>query len=329
MNIDQFNTVLEQLPRQKQRVLNKFLAGESDSQLAASLNITQGTVRKHIESICKAFGLKNLPGERLSKRSELRSLFYRYKPEWVSSGALKKQTATQDLSPYIHQFSVYDSVWTGRSDLLTELSDRLQGNCRLLLLVGITGIGKTALAERLSIELHDQNRFDLQKLRRKNFDHKLTLSDFTSITIKWLEESGENISLEERKQPQKLLHRLVLYFSNHAQLVLIDSLEFLLLGNEETGWSNFIDDLWCDFFSNLLSIETCQSRFILTSQEVPNQLLEEASRYPNFWHCQRIDGLTNQEQIDLFNRSGLGESLKNSEIKGSSGFNMLDKSRRL
>jgi hypothetical protein len=200
MNIDQFNTVLEQLPRQQQRVLNKFLAGESDSQLAASLNITQGTVRKHIESICKAFGLKNLPGERLSKRSELRSLFYRYKPEWVSSGALKKQTATQDLSPYIHQFSVYDSVWTGRSDLLTELSDRLQGNCRLLLLVGITGIGKTALAERLSIELHNQDCFDLQKLRRKNFDHKLTLSDFPSIAIKWLEESGENVSLEERNE---------------------------------------------------------------------------------------------------------------------------------
>ena len=321
MDIDQFNRVLEQLTRQQQRVLNKFLSGENDSQLADSLNISQATVRKHIESICKAFGLQNLPGERLSKRSELLSLFYRYKPEWVSRGASQgstKQTATKDpkdLSPYIHQFSVYDSGWTGRNDLVTELSHRLQENCRLLLLVGITGIGKTALAERLTIELHNQNYFDLQKLRRKNFDHKLSLSDFPSIAIKWLEESGQNVSPEERKQPQKLLHRLILYFSNNAQLVLIDSLEFLLLGNEDTGWSDFIDELWCDFFINLLSVETCQSRFIITSQEVSNQFVEAASRYPNFWHCQRIDGLTNQEQIDLFNRSGLGESLKHSEIQ--------------
>ena len=45
---------------------------------------------------------------------------------------------------------------------------------RLLLLVGLTGIGKTALAERLSIDLSSKFDHDPEKLCRKNFDDKNT-----------------------------------------------------------------------------------------------------------------------------------------------------------
>ncbi|KHG42169.1 hypothetical protein OA07_06815 [Aphanizomenon flos-aquae 2012/KM1/D3] len=58
MNIDKFHTALDELTRQQRRVLDKFLCGEKDQQIAESLNISRTTVRKHIESICKAFGLK-------------------------------------------------------------------------------------------------------------------------------------------------------------------------------------------------------------------------------------------------------------------------------
>jgi hypothetical protein len=45
-------------------------------------------------------------------------------------------------------FSVYDSSWVGREKILAELTDKLRSSCRLLLVLGLTGIGKTALAER-------------------------------------------------------------------------------------------------------------------------------------------------------------------------------------
>jgi hypothetical protein len=65
---------------------------------------------------------------------------------------------------------------------------------------------------------------------------------------------------------------------SHRRLLLIDSLEELLLGNEE-GWSEFEDDVFLAFFQQVLSAETFQSRIILTSQELPTQLLTYGSRY--------------------------------------------------
>jgi hypothetical protein len=38
-------------------------------------------------------------------------------------------------------------------------------------------------------------------------------------------------------------------------------------------------------------------------------LIQNASRYPNFWYCQRVDGLLETEQFNLFNQVGLGENL--------------------
>jgi tetratricopeptide (TPR) repeat protein/DNA-binding CsgD family transcriptional regulator len=312
VNIDKFHTALDELTRQQRRVLDKFLCGEKDQQIAESLNISRTTVRKHIESICKAFGLKNLDGERLSKRTELISLFHKYKPELITQNIIVSipthKSETSNLPNIINEFLAYDSGWTGRDNLITNLTQRLQGCCRLLLLVGLTGIGKTALAERLTIELSSKFNHNPEKLCRKNFDHKFP-SDFVSVAIQWLENVGEKVSPEEQKQPQSLLQRLVTYFCHHPQLILIDSLEFVLLGDENTGWSDFIDEWWCQFFASLLSAETCQSRLIITSQELPNQLIQNASRYPNFWYCQRVDGLLETEQFNLFNQVGLGENL--------------------
>jgi DNA-binding CsgD family transcriptional regulator len=310
VNIDKFHKALDGLTRQQRRVLDRFLCGEKDQQIAESLNISRTTVRKHIESICKAFGLKNLDGERLSKRQELISLFYKYKPELITQNIpVTTQPETSNLPTLINEFVAYDSGWTGRDNLITNLTQKLQSNCRLLLLVGLTGIGKTALAERLSIDLSSKFDHDPEKLCRKNFDDKNTPSDFITVAVKWLENAEEKVLPEERKQPQSLLLRLVTYFCHHPNLVLIDSLELVLMGDENTGWSDFIDELWSQFFASLLSAEICKSRFIITSQELPNVLDKVSSRYPNFFYCQRLDGLSGTEQFNLFNKVGLGANL--------------------
>jgi transcriptional regulator with XRE-family HTH domain len=80
------------------------------------------------------------------------------------------------------EFVAYDNTWVGRETLIQQLSDRVQSSCRVLLLVGITGIGKTALAERIVEEL----RGYWTELR-DNFEDENKASDFASVVLQWLE----------------------------------------------------------------------------------------------------------------------------------------------
>jgi tRNA uridine 5-carbamoylmethylation protein Kti12 len=201
-------------------------------------------------------------------------------------------------------FCFYDDNWVGqqRENIIDTLSQKLRGSCRLSIILGITGIGKTTLAEKLAIELEDWLNGDWKNCwRRANFNHQANSTDFGSIATEWLEAWGETLSSEERK-PEKLLDRLVKYLCDHQVLVLVDSMENLLTGTLE-GWGDFAEELWQKFFLRILSAESCKSRFIITSQDLPTQLLD--SCYRNFWHYEILYGLSEFEQIELFEVTGL------------------------
>lgn len=198
-------------------------------------------------------------------------------------------------------FLSYDpSHWVGREELVEELSKKIRGSCRLLMILGVTGIGKTALAERLIVELPDWSSGDsTNNILRLNFDHKMESTDFATVATKWLE--GWEIPFDGSK-PELLLQRLVKYLQENQVLVLIDSLEQLLKGNEKDGWNDFIDEWWEKFFLGILSAESCQSRLIITSQDFTVNV--QHYRYKNFWHRQFLDGLNKSEQCELFKTIG-------------------------
>jgi hypothetical protein len=196
------------------------------------------------------------------------------------------------------EFFACDDAWVGRKDLISELAQKVQGSCRLLILLGIAGIGKTALAEKLAVELQDDGR----KFHQENFENQQQASDFASVAIRWLEKWGERITPDDRKDTQRLLNRLVKRLRENRYLVVIDSLELILKGNEEAGWNGFQDELWAKFFETFVAVESCQSRIIVTSQDLPEQI---PARYKKFWDCQKLNGLTPSEQLDLFDKTGL------------------------
>ena len=88
MNQGQFDIVLNGLTPRRKEVLLKLLAGEGDKAIAQCLQIATPTVRKHIQEICNAFGLKNHPGEHYSQRPDLIDLFTKFKPDWVKQRSL-------------------------------------------------------------------------------------------------------------------------------------------------------------------------------------------------------------------------------------------------
>ena len=204
------------------------------------------------------------------------------------------------------KFFAYDREWVGRDHLIDDLSHRVRESCRLLILVGITGIGKTALGERLTIELEDWFDSNWDNYLKEDFDNEEQSFDFASVAAKLLEKCGEAVTPEDRKDTQRLLNRLVRHLQENRYLVQIDSLENILEGNEEEGWNDFKDEWWVEFFQQWLrlDINSCESRIILTSQDLPAQIdLEE--RYKNNSYCQPVSGLEKHEQLALFKKTGL------------------------
>ncbi|HEW97999.1 MAG: ATP-binding protein [Candidatus Parabeggiatoa sp. nov. 3] len=195
----------------------------------------------------------------------------------------------------------YDDCWVGREKWVADLSAKALGNYRLLILVGITGIGKTALGEKLAVDLQNNwTHFD-----RVNFDDEAKLSDFASVASELLMGWGEAVTPDDSKDPNKLLLRLVKRLRNHQHLLLIDSLENILTGDEQEGWSEFKDDCWPKFFQSFLAAEVCQSLLILTSQDLPTEIEQAGSCYPNLFHPQPLMGLEGDEQLALFGKTGL------------------------
>jgi len=165
-----------------------------------------------------------------------------------------------------------------------------------------------SLGERLAVELQDWFEGDWGRFHQENFDNEEQASDFASVAARWLEKWGELITPDDRKDTQRLLNRLVKYLSENRYLVQIDSLENVLQGNEEEGWSDFKDEWWVKFFNAFLKTESCLSCVILTSQDLPKQIEEVGTRSRNFWHCQLLTGLDMSERIDLFDKIGLDVS---------------------
>ena len=100
----------------------------------------------------------------------------------------------QSLSPAVY----HQVTWVERSHLTPALLAVLRSPCRVLAIAGITGIGKTALAERLVAAVEDDKqwcRFNLE-------DGGLT-PDFATSGAAFLRVLGADPTLEDQKDPPK------------------------------------------------------------------------------------------------------------------------------
>ncbi len=218
-----------------------------------------------------------------------------------------EEIVDQNPAPFLMtvNFSAYDENWVGRELLITNLCQKVKGTYRVLILTGIAGIGKTALAERLTIELHEGLlKGNWSQVIQENFDNQDQAADFGSTAARLLEKCGQVVTPNDRKDTQGLLHRLVKHLQENQYLLVMDSLERILQGDEE-GWSTFQDKEFVQLFQSILSTDTFQSRIIFTSQELPSQIQEIGTRYQNFWYCQPLSGLADEEQLALFEKIGL------------------------
>ncbi|MEA5576739.1 LuxR C-terminal-related transcriptional regulator [Anabaena sp. UHCC 0451] len=134
MNQQEFDHIFEKLTDRRKTVLQKILAGETDGEIAAAMNIGEASVRKYIERICYEFGLNNEPADiRRYKRSDLVALFAKYKPELLTNPQSKftkelVETGDEDNERITESILHLLSVNQPKSEDLKRLINRLTLN---------------------------------------------------------------------------------------------------------------------------------------------------------------------------------------------------------
>lgn len=243
------------------------------------------------------------------KKNKLRSVVEEYQRKQQAEGNINSFTNQNSdtnlqktfLERAHKNFIGYDDNWVGRDDLIKNLKEKIDIS-KIIILWGITGIGKTALAEKLSEELEAHVHWN--RLIRINFENQdqADFESFSTVADKWLKESNILVTPEDRQDIGRLRKKLVDYICKNPCLIIIDSLEWILQENQQYGWSEFKDREWVDFLRLFLSQLDCQSRIIITTQHLPEDI---SSGYDNFWFIQVLEGLKVQEQIDLFKKIGV------------------------
>lgn len=212
-------------------------------------------------------------------------------------------TSNTQIQKQAQQSSFIESFWVGRDKLISQLTVELQKSTRVLVLTGITGIGKTALAYQLAQRLQI---YGFKCNRPLNFDDDVA-KDFTSVVAELLIRWGEAVNPDDRKDPEQLLNRFLQRLQNNNYLIQFDSIEMLLNGDEKTGWNNFQEQYqgnwWVKFFQKLLALSECKSRMILTSQDLPTEFQEMGSA--KHQHFEILTGLELPEQLALFRKTGI------------------------
>ena len=180
----------------------------------------------------------------------------------------------------------------GREPLVNALTRKLQGNCRVLMLVGITGIGKSSLAIRLGLEPARVQNWSVLELIR--FDtNRYTFEQFARQLL------GEQTPLEPElgHNPQKLVIDLVTHLQTYPCLLILDMVEAILEVGAG-GEFHYRDPLFAQFFDRFTQVEPMPSRLILTSQDQLPVIAE--GRYKEQSHLEWLKGLDPEEALELF-----------------------------
>ncbi|MDB9512074.1 ATP-binding protein [Kamptonema animale CS-326] len=199
----------------------------------------------------------------------------------------------EDLKPIIDDPPDSQPRWVGRETLINELIEKLQGNCRILSIVGITGIGKTSLAKQLA----KQPQLS-QKLPEKEISFFQESPTFQVVADRILGAEANTPQLQGEKNTDNLINAMVNQLKSQPILLILDMIEVILEPDGKSG-HQFKDSLFAKFLDRVVLADKMPSRIVLTSQDRPPIMAQ--GHYPEDRFFEKpLRGLEEEETIALF-----------------------------
>ncbi|MEQ8995069.1 MAG: NB-ARC domain-containing protein [Coleofasciculus sp. B1-GNL1-01] len=306
------------LSKSELEVLSLAMEGHGTAAIASHLQISGDAVRKRLSEVYQKF---KIPGRGPVKLTKLQQILVNRYQEY-----LQQQKDTPNRSPVSQSPPPTSpqppnrrdwgeapdvSVFYGRGDELKTLERWIiQEHCRLVALLGMSGIGKTALSVKVAKQLQDEFEVVLWRSLRQ----APSVSDLLAALIPDLSQQPETVIPQT---PDQRISWLIDYFRQHRCLVILDGVESILQSGKLAGIYREGYEGYGDFFRRL-GEEPHQSCVLITSQEKLNEvsLLEgETSPVRSF----KLEGLGDAAQLILKEKGLSGEKKWQPLIQGYRG----------
>ncbi|MGA9379634.1 MAG: NB-ARC domain-containing protein, partial [Phormidium sp.] len=254
-----------------------LLEGKSDEEIATTVDAKLPTIRKHIQMLCDRFEIsREIDSIKRNRREDLIALFAQHKPELVSQSIVPSWDKRSVVSkqPPISQTPQLQQNWGNAPDvsvfygrqaeLATLKKWIIDNNCRLVAILGMGGIGKTALSAKLAQEIQHQFEYLIwQSLRKPR-----SLKELIAELIKFLSgQSKPDLSNDE----DELISQLLQYLKTHRCLIILDSLECILKNQEFAGFYRKDYQSYSKFFQRL-GAEPHESCLLIASRDKTREI---------------------------------------------------------
>jgi NB-ARC domain len=195
----------------------------------------------------------------------------------------------------------------GRAEELCQLESwMLKDGCKLIVLSGMGGIGKTALAVTLADQIQEQ----FECLIWRSLKPMPPLENLLYSLLEFCDRDAENISFDSIDRG---ISKLIECLRQRRCLVILDEVEVIFGCNDRPESSKrdrtFANRRWREGYENYaellrrVGIERHQSCLLLTSREKPNEIAAlEGEKSPV--RCWQLRGLREADALALFEDKG-------------------------